>query len=746
MPPPRFTRVHRQFKGHKTPEQLEFEPDRYQKCLHWSWYVEDFTGVRHKRPCKKCRDCRNFKHERIVGQAMAQAQTASCIMSFTLTYRPELGVKRLDYDHIQKFLKRLRKAGFRFVKICCGEYGGQKGAPHWHLLLLFDWREDTKQKILNAVSQGKDYQHIGRGENWRKLVPRHVANLRGQAFQDAIMDPDQLVISYPQRGKTPKIRNPNWRFWGHGIVEAQMVKSPEFNAPEQIEGAVRYPLKYLSKDAWKDSRKYQRIPFEKLPEHIRQQTRFGPWYTQDEIEQQFDKDVAAGMVKQVYENQRKTGQEHRKWRYGNDYVKQLKIALLKDFTSDEDVPPDRQIMEGQYHYKAVGGLGADYFKALGAFHALNPRYSRNDENLRLYELGGNFLYDQPGLGRSTEIDVIGEARYVRDSRGKITVHRRKRYKYSMGDTSYRMFWQGFNAQRCKMGQPTTEGPDGVVDQLDTSRTRASDASTGSFGNYYWKKSSVSARRVIEENTATIPDEDLRGFWPTRWRRSMETTSLHWGWRKKGLDRQLALIRADSEKHGLADPSLTVPFLRMIKSVRKALVKNQLRHFGRVPTGSELGEIKYALNGYATQVNSRDAIVHQLEPDPLLSAEHWQTSEERHHAARSAMGRRKTQLYERWLDDSEPDVETQVPPTAESALTPAIETDDGSQKEVPPNFRTANRVDAVGPQFLQTSATSDAAKPSPTGPKPKPRPNRALTLWRYSQSLKRSGGLENRRKR
>ena len=742
MPEPEFRRIDRTYKGTKTPEQLEIEPEKFQGCPYWSWYKEIHTEQRHRRACKKCWGCRNFKHERIVGQAMAQAQTAVCIMSFTLTYRPELGITRLDYSHVVKFLKRLRRAGFRFVKICCGEYGGKNGAPHWHLLLMFEGDEGTKQKILTAISQGEDYQHIGRGQEWKHLVPKHTANLRGKAFQDAINDPDQLVVTFPQRGKTARARNTKWKYWEYGIVEAQIVKSPEVGAPEQIEGAVRYPLKYLSKDAWKDSRKYKDIPFEELPEHIRQQTRFGPWYTDEEVERQYNADVASGVVKSEGWQFRKNKQEHRKWRYGNDYVKGLKAQLLKDFNSDDEIPPERQIMQGIYQYKAVGGLGADYFKALGAFHAQNPQYALNDENLRQYELGGNFRRNQPSLGRKIEVDAVGEVRYARDNRGKITIHPRRRYKYSMGDTSYRMFWEGYNDQLVKMGKDPSHGPDDVVTQLDTSRMCANDASTGSFGNYYWKKSSVSARRVIEENTAQLPDEKLRGFWPTRWRRQMEQTSCHWEWRKKGLDRQLALVKSNAKKNdGRAHPSLTVPLLDQVRSVRVALVKNQLRVDGKVAQPFDVQRIKGLLAGYVDGLNPLDRAVYASSPDPMLGAESWQTSDERRHSAKLARRSRKP-LVERWVDSSEPEPDV-IEPHGQTDVSPAVHNSPSLvDAQSVPNYRTAKRVDDDGPQYRKAEPT---AAPPPVGATPKTRPSRGKTLWRYGQQLKASGGLEANRK-
>ena len=621
------------FKGHKTAEQLEIEPDRYQQCPHWAWFKEKWSGKRHKRACKKCRHCRDFKHERIVGQTIAQAQTSSSVMSFTLTYDPAHGIERLDYEHVEKFLKRLRKAGYRFTKVCAGEYGGDNGAPHWHALLLFEWDLATKARILDAISQGEEYSRIT-GPDWHKLVVPHVANVTGQAFKDAINDPETLVVSYPQRGKkTAKIRNFQWKFWPWGIVEAQIVKSPGFSDPEHVEGAARYPLKYLSKDAWKDSRKYQRTPFDLLPEHIKQQTRFGPWRTAEQIIEAAEKEASLGVVDRTATGGLPIGQEHRKWSLGNPYVKELKKALLRDFDSEDEIPVERQLMVGQYHYKARCGLGADFFRAKGRYHANNP--GLNDENLRLYEVGANY---KPTKGNENDVEA-GAHRWRKTSDGRVIAFNRKRYKHSMGDTSFRQFWKGFNEEKVALNEGQSLGPECVVELLETTQARASDASSGGFGYHYWKKTSRSSRRSIEDNLAMVPDEQLRGFFPTRWRRQMETTSRNIYWREKGLKRQLAEIQADEKKHGFPLPELVAAMNENVKGVARILYN---------PTGNmpaeERADLWNMLEPYKAEVarwsnSTIDPEIYQnLPPDNSQWEEQWINREVRIEKARE---RKKT---------------------------------------------------------------------------------------------------------
>jgi len=536
----------------------EVEPERFHGCKNWTWWQDTETHVRHKRACNRCRDCRNYRHERIVGQAIAQATVSSVVMSLTLTYSDVDGetpdsALRLDYSDIERFLKRLRKAGYRFTKIACGEYGS-KARAHWHLVLMFEWDTLTHSNVIEAIKSNHDVSRIGRDTDWRQLAPPIVANLRGEAFKQAISDPDLLVVTYPQsrrktRLKTAHVRNTNWRFWKHGVVEAQIAKSPEYSNSEDIEGAIRYPMKYLSKDAWRDSRKYKTTPFEDLPEHIRQQTRFGPWKTAEEIDREWRSDAEQGKHVTLYNGHSLKGQEHRKWRYGNPYVKELEQQLLKQYACETDIPVEERLFRGVYSYKAKGGLGSAYFEALGAQTA---RLNWRSENMRGYQIGANYARKQRSLGMR-EIDDSGGNRAFVDSSGKLVVTGKRRFSYVMTNTNYRRFWAGFNAEKKRMGEPLTLGPKDAVIELQTQAAKASDSSTGSFGYHWWRKASVSARASMEASTGWMPAANLKGIFPTRWVKHMEENSKNFGWQTKALVSRIAAIKRDIKKNGAPEP-------------------------------------------------------------------------------------------------------------------------------------------------------------------------------------------------
>lgn len=89
-------------------------------------------------PCLKCDWCRTNRVNDFVGRALAEQRLSSRTLALTLTYAGgEASAAILRYTDIQRFLKRLRKAGYSVRYICAGEFGAQKGRAHWHMILFF---------------------------------------------------------------------------------------------------------------------------------------------------------------------------------------------------------------------------------------------------------------------------------------------------------------------------------------------------------------------------------------------------------------------------------------------------------------------------------------------------------------------------------------------------------------------------------------------------------------------------------
>lgn len=66
-------------------------------------------------------------------------------MFLTLTYAPEHlpPYGALRKDHLQKFIKRLRRDGLKIRYYAVGEYGEQLSRPHYHIILFGFWPSDS---------------------------------------------------------------------------------------------------------------------------------------------------------------------------------------------------------------------------------------------------------------------------------------------------------------------------------------------------------------------------------------------------------------------------------------------------------------------------------------------------------------------------------------------------------------------------------------------------------------------------
>lgn len=103
--------------------------------------------------CRVCWQCRSNYINDWVGRCIAEGEHSVACHSVTLTYGPdEHGNKDhartvvLTYSDVQKYLKRLRKAGYPLRFFVAGEFGKTKGRAHWHLLLF--WQERVPPHVI----------------------------------------------------------------------------------------------------------------------------------------------------------------------------------------------------------------------------------------------------------------------------------------------------------------------------------------------------------------------------------------------------------------------------------------------------------------------------------------------------------------------------------------------------------------------------------------------------------------------
>lgn len=120
--------------------------------LSIGWQREG-ADKRLRLPCGSCYGCTADKAEswavRLQHESLCWSRSAFITLTYDDLHLPWYG---LDVEHLQKFLKRLRKAtsghmaapdGTRPIRyFACGEYGGQTQRPHYHAALFnVDLRE-----------------------------------------------------------------------------------------------------------------------------------------------------------------------------------------------------------------------------------------------------------------------------------------------------------------------------------------------------------------------------------------------------------------------------------------------------------------------------------------------------------------------------------------------------------------------------------------------------------------------------
>ena len=103
--------------------------------------------------CRNCNRCRDNRIKDWVGRCIGETKTAVAAHAVTLTYgRDAEGRERhertavLTYSDVQKYFKRLRKAGYPVRYFLCGEYGETKGRAHWHVILF--WQKRVPPHII----------------------------------------------------------------------------------------------------------------------------------------------------------------------------------------------------------------------------------------------------------------------------------------------------------------------------------------------------------------------------------------------------------------------------------------------------------------------------------------------------------------------------------------------------------------------------------------------------------------------
>lgn len=107
-------------------------------------------------PCSRCAFCSQTRTNAWSARLYWEHRSSLSTAFVTLTYEDKhltyfegqyyKDVPQLVPEDIQKYFKRLRKAGLKFRYYAVGEYGSKYGRPHYHILFFF--QNDFDENLL----------------------------------------------------------------------------------------------------------------------------------------------------------------------------------------------------------------------------------------------------------------------------------------------------------------------------------------------------------------------------------------------------------------------------------------------------------------------------------------------------------------------------------------------------------------------------------------------------------------------
>lgn len=118
-------------------------------------------------PCGRCYECVKRRRNDWYIRCLLESRYRRFTYFGLLTYA-QVGDKLLKRD-VQLFLKRLRSYGYTFSYFIAGEYGDQKGRPHWHCLFFSNERMDYGR--ISQAWRGGFAQSSPHESGWIRFEP-----------------------------------------------------------------------------------------------------------------------------------------------------------------------------------------------------------------------------------------------------------------------------------------------------------------------------------------------------------------------------------------------------------------------------------------------------------------------------------------------------------------------------------------------------------------------------------------------
>lgn len=201
-------------------------------------------------PCGKCSGCRRERARQWTIRLVHESQLHERVSEVTLTYSDDHlpPGRSLNPKHPTLFFKSLRNAGHVFRYFMCGEYGDEKGRPHYHVLLYgLDWPDRTYW--MRSPGGTIQYRSDQLQSHWEHgfaltgdLTPgasRYVAGYVTKKLNDSespvSVETGELLQPYQRMSRRPAIAK-RWieRYWRETyatdtvLVEGREMRPPAF--------------------------------------------------------------------------------------------------------------------------------------------------------------------------------------------------------------------------------------------------------------------------------------------------------------------------------------------------------------------------------------------------------------------------------------------------------------------------------------------------------------------------------------
>lgn len=213
--------------------------------------------------CQKCSECQKGRVRDLTGRCLAESMYSVGATFWTGTYGKSLrlngaddadGAARIMYSHFQRFVKRLRRAGFLCRYIVAGENGPKKGRSHFHAILF--WTRRVPEVPYHATGENGQRRcwndpwwtpYHGGHTQWAKVEASTCRYIAKYATKDSNSGERRSVV---RRSTRPMLGYAYFDEWARRHVLQQLApRDRYFTVPGSVDKQTGKLWKYWMTDA-----------------------------------------------------------------------------------------------------------------------------------------------------------------------------------------------------------------------------------------------------------------------------------------------------------------------------------------------------------------------------------------------------------------------------------------------------------------------------------------------------------------